>query len=530
MPFDPEVGDRLDIEEVVYRFTRQPGARGVEMPYSEEGRKGIVYQLEAADGSHHALKVFKPGYREPRIVDTSVQLRKFARLKGLKACSRKVLTRQCHADLIRMYPDLEYSVLMPWVGGGTWQEVVQKRKPLGPEQSRALAQAFARVLTGMEERSMAHCDLSGPNVVVSEGLDGVSLVDVEDLYAPGLPRPATPPGGSSGYARNGMSAEGLWGPHADRFAGAVLFGEMLGWCDGRMREAAAGEAYFLPQEMQTECERYRVLVGVLGERWGMGVVEALTAAWRSRSLEECPSLGEWARTVKAAAPPTVGDMVADAERLLELDKTDAAIGVLRDAYRKDREVAGAAFADALHVRGQRKQREGDHEGALADYRDAQRVVPPGAHADQLESLIRRLAERVHPNGGAKGILQDPSADRRGGSRPLGEISGVEPRREDDKQLPPPPGRHRLAALAAIASSVCVATFAMLVLAGGPEGLFFLANVISALAGLILAVKTVTNPMVRNGIQPGRVLAIASMIVCALMLSFWCLAILLVLLA
>jgi len=117
-------------------------------------------------------------------------------------------------------------------------------------------------------------------------------VDVEQLYSSDLKRPELLPGGSPGYAHR-TAPEGLWSPNADRFAGAVLIAEMLGWCDERVREAAWGENYFDPQEMQRESERYQTLMTVLRERWGGGVSGLFERAWRSETLADCATFGEW---------------------------------------------------------------------------------------------------------------------------------------------------------------------------------------------------------------------------------------------
>jgi serine/threonine protein kinase len=192
-----------------------------------------------------ALKVFRARFRTPALVSQAEKLAAFADLLGLTVCRRTVLTPQRNADLLRREPDLTYAVLMPWIEGPTWVEVMLEKRPLTPQQALDLARAFADILSRMEQNGIAHCDLSGPNVLLPmlaqptadrrpqtayRPPSTVELVDVEGLYAPGLPRPEALPSGSSGYAHR-TAREGLWGPTADRFAGAVLLAEMLGWGD-----------------------------------------------------------------------------------------------------------------------------------------------------------------------------------------------------------------------------------------------------------------------------------------------------------
>jgi WD40 repeat protein len=123
------------------------------------------------------------------------------------------------------------------------------------------------------------------------------LVDVEGLYAPGLPRPEVLPSGSSGYAHR-TAREGLWGPTADRFAGAVLLAEMLGWGDESVREACYGETYFDPAEMPSvaqasACDRYQTLLSALARHYDQPVADLFERAWTSETLADCPTFGEW---------------------------------------------------------------------------------------------------------------------------------------------------------------------------------------------------------------------------------------------
>lgn len=323
MPFQAQIHQELAIGAESYRIAEHPAAPGI--PYGQEGKAGIVYQLLGANGEKRALKVFKPRFRIPALVGLSGRLAAFADLPGLAVCRRDVLTPQRHTGLLRQQPDLIYAVVMPWIEGPTWMEVIFSKRALTAEECLALARSLADSLSQMEQRGVAHCDLSGPNVLLpllapspsqGEGWGGgrtslqgegwgrdeaVALVDVEQLYGPGLERPSAVPSGSSGYAHRTASA-GLWGPDADRFAGAVLLAEMLGWCDGRVRDAAWGESYFDPAELQRDGERFRLLMQVLRERWGAGAANLFEQAWRSDTLIGCPTFGEWLMSLPESVP------------------------------------------------------------------------------------------------------------------------------------------------------------------------------------------------------------------------------------
>jgi hypothetical protein len=307
MSFRPNVHDELTIDGVTYRIAEHPAAPGI--PYGQEGRAGIVYQLlpsptgrGAGGEGAMALKVFRARFRTPALVSQAEKLAAFADLPGLTVCRRTVLTPQRNADLLRREPDLTYAVLMPWIEGPTWTEVMLEKRPLTPQQALDLARAFADILSRMEQNGIAHCDLSGPNVLLPmlaqptadrrpqtayRPPSAVELVDVEGLYAPGLPRPEALPSGSSGYAHR-TAREGLWGPTADRFAGAVLLAEMLGWGDESVREACYGETYFDPAEMQQDTPRYRTLMAALARHYGQPVADLFERAWRAKPWPTAP--------------------------------------------------------------------------------------------------------------------------------------------------------------------------------------------------------------------------------------------------
>src|SRR5258706_13296198 len=163
-PFRPAVNSKTTISGTEYFFTEHPAAKG--MPYGQTGRRATVYQVQNGSGLH-ALKVFTKAFQTVHTETGAHRIAAFAGLPGLQVRSRTVLTRENNPALLGQYPDLEYAVLMPWVEGQTWQEILLSRQPLTQEQSLLLARKFAITLAMMEKKGLAHCDLSGPNVLVS---------------------------------------------------------------------------------------------------------------------------------------------------------------------------------------------------------------------------------------------------------------------------------------------------------------------------------------------------------------------------
>jgi serine/threonine protein kinase len=297
MPFRPQVNNHIEINNQRYFFPEHPSAKG--MPYGQTGRRATVFQIVDETKESHALKIFTNAFRTPNTASQGILIDKYSYLPGLLACKRFVLTPEKNSDLLTNYPDLKYAVLMPWMRGNTWQEIVLSKKILSKSQSKNIALSFLNVLCSMEQEGIAHCDLSGPNLIINSGLvdknvnnNGIYLIDLEDLYSPDLPPPEKKPGGSAGYAHK-SSVNGIWSSNADRFAGSILLAEMLGWCDANIRDHAFGEQFFGLDELQTSCLRFNLLIESLNNNWGGPFAELFRKSWYSFTLQDCPTFSNW---------------------------------------------------------------------------------------------------------------------------------------------------------------------------------------------------------------------------------------------
>ncbi len=373
MPFYPKVDDALDFGEATYHFTEHPAARGV--PYGQSGRRATVYQLRAADGTLRALKVFTQAFRSASIAASAERSKAFSELPGLQVCLRNVLTPQNHSNLLSKHTDLTYAVLMLWVDGATWQETIIGGQPLTPTQSLTLAQHLAHIFAQMEAQGVAHCDLSGPNVLVQTGPLEVALVDVEDLYGPGLMRPEKLPGGSAGYAHK-TAPRGLWSAEADRFAGAVMLAEMLGWCDERVRRIAYGEQYFDPAEMQSNSDRYQILLTALRESWNNSVASLFASTWHAASLMDCPPLSQWQSAIAAVS---------------SAPETNPSGSRPSHAFPKDEEASPVSDLDLLRSRAYRLAGLGRWDEVVKVYQEILGIAPhDGSTATLLAYAQRQL--------------------------------------------------------------------------------------------------------------------------------------------
>jgi len=417
MGFRPEVHTRLTINGVHYVVGEHPLAPGV--PYGQEGRQGTVYLLYTEDKRQKkAMKVFRSKFVNASMVFQTQQLAKHAGLKGLAACERLVVTPQNNTEQLGQEPDLLYAVVMPWIEGVTWMDVMLGGETIGRQISYRIALALAEVLAGMEQRNMAHCDLSGPNVILtgisvgsapSSTGGSVQLIDLEQLYATQLERPEHVPAGSPGYAPQTSMTAGLWGPQADRFSGAMLLSEMLGACTETFFAHAWGESYFAPTELQTRCDRYEYLREALRASWGEAFGALLERAWTSTELHQCPTFSEWLvelqrlETVGPVKPPAAvvasaaagpghagsGDEDVNATLLQQAQNFEAEgrLGDAKDLYRSIQLLnphSGLALEVDIAIRSLDKQLAVLNHGPAVPQ-------PAGSELEQL--LGRRLRKR-----------------------------------------------------------------------------------------------------------------------------------------
>lgn len=408
MSFQPNPGDSIRLYGADYLIGEHPAAPG--LAYAQAGRQGIVYQLIPHDGDMQemkALKVFFPKYRIPAMVYQSEQLDAYSALPGLSVCKRHILTPEKNGGIIQAHTDLLYAVLMPWVHGPTWLDIIAAQRALTRRESLELATSLAQICSGMEQKGLAHCDLSAPNVLlpffseVNKHRNGskIELVDVEQMYSPKLDRPDVLLAGSPGYAAHRTVQSGLWSAYADRFAGAVILAEMLGWSDDRVIGRAWGESYFDQHEMQTACERYGLMKRSLEERWGTKIAELFVRAWESQDLSSCPTFGEWLiilSSVSADEPVAVQPQPAGGTPEGRLESEPAGQDPVPPLT-----ASGAAdpsdpnVVDRLFNQARELEKKGQWQGALDVYRSAHHFVSAGSPMEvELAAAIAGLQERL----------------------------------------------------------------------------------------------------------------------------------------
>lgn len=400
MPFHPKVGDIIEINHEPLTFMEHPNALG--MPYGQRGRKATVFQVRDNFGGYHALKVFIEAFRLKQNARGAVYLKRYASIPGLHVCSRLVLDPETYPSLLNTIPDFLYAVLMPWVAGVTWTDFMYS-EITAPSQSTEIALSFATLLQTMERAGIAHCDLSGPNVLLASSNKGisVSLVDVEDMYGPEFERPSQLSRGTSGYGHI-YTKDGIWCKEGDRFAGSILLAEMLGWCDERVRRIRFDDAYFDEKELQTNSERYNVLLRVLRERWGERIGQLFIQTWTSKTLQGCPTFEEWRSAILAGPGPTFEEQRLNLDRLVQAGDWFKVVELcdqllLRDSAQQDVVVIRSQglqiiemrqTMDKLLTKAQASGTLQDWQACLAAYKTLTKVAPNIPDGPKISSHLK----------------------------------------------------------------------------------------------------------------------------------------------
>jgi len=118
--FRPAADSELDIDGGLHRIGGHPAAPG--MPYGQEGRQTVVYQL-LAGGRCPGLNVSRPRFRVAAPVPLAGHFSSFAELLARSLSHRVLLAPQRHFQLLRQNQHLICAVLMSWTSGPGWMRV-----------------------------------------------------------------------------------------------------------------------------------------------------------------------------------------------------------------------------------------------------------------------------------------------------------------------------------------------------------------------------------------------------------------------
>ncbi len=255
------------------------------------GARAKVYHLtELSTGEAFALKVMHDPRGEPDLLRNRSILSQLAKVPGFEACGQQDFTPATDAVDLSRYPCLENASIMPWVKGQTWATFMGADDPnFDAETSWKLAYELAVIMSVLERNRIAHCDLSGSNVLVRPRAGKVTLIDFDDLYWETSPPLQIEPTGTPGYRQRD---EVQWNLYGDRFASAILIAEMLGWRDPRVHAARSGDSYFSEADFTADNSRRYALLHNLLCQLHPELGQLFEQAWLA-PLSQCPPVFSW---------------------------------------------------------------------------------------------------------------------------------------------------------------------------------------------------------------------------------------------
>ena len=299
MFIDPGIRESITVDGKIYNFTEAPNAPGI--IYAEIGRKAKVYRV-VKSGQAYALKAFKPKYRSTETVENTQRIAVFQNVPGLSVARRLVIKPEAYPEVVSNNPAFAYAILMPWVEGKSWFNYVTGKVALDRQVSLQLAKALVNAVNELEQRNLAHCDLSSSNFVFSEDFKHVELIDIEEMFGNGLVEPKEKPRGTGGYTPEWVRKEGVWEAGADRYSTGILVSEILGWQFEDIRSTSAGDAFFAEGEFGNKSKRFRLLSERL-EQIHPELSRLFKTVWYAESVEESPRIADWKRVLDSIREP-----------------------------------------------------------------------------------------------------------------------------------------------------------------------------------------------------------------------------------
>jgi type II secretory pathway pseudopilin PulG len=194
--------------------------------------------------------------------------------------------------------DLQYSALMAWIKGKTWNDILFRADTGGAVYGRdvalRLSSRFLDVMAALEREGVAHTDISPGNVIVDLERNDVQLVDLEDLYVPGVPKPKTQNTGTQGYRHPSADSDQktTWCAEGDRYSTAVMAAEMLLLSNPVLRAEERDNGFFggsrtNAASMQRFNANFTFLQSIAPE-----FAALFKTAWMSPTLDACPRISE----------------------------------------------------------------------------------------------------------------------------------------------------------------------------------------------------------------------------------------------
>lgn len=310
--FKPTIGQKVTLFAEKFAVQAHPSAP--DMIYAAEGNRARVYRLvRQKDRRAFALKVFMRAYRDAGLVDGTLRLAGLQSLPGMEAASRRVILPD--DPIVADFHDLEFAVLIPWISGQTWFDMLAgaeaRKLAVDAGQAMWMSRKFLDVMSGLESRGLAHTDIAPGNVMLDRQRSAVELIDLEDMYFPNLQKPAVVNGGSPGYRHR--AGQDLWRAEGDRYAGAVLAAELLILGNRDLSPLVTSEGFFRANATVDDARHRYVRAADWLRQVAPEFATLFAASWNSNRLEACPRLSQLRDAVPARVPEVTRSQVARSE-------------------------------------------------------------------------------------------------------------------------------------------------------------------------------------------------------------------------
>jgi len=286
------------------KYFVQPHLQQPAMAYAAEGKAALVYKVRKRSGPVFALKVFKKQFRDHELLKTAERLRFLQSYEGLRAAQRQVV--ESGEQITNQYPELLYAMLMPWITGTTWNDLLitagRTQTAYGVDTGIRLCDRFLTVMQGLESNGIAHTDIAPGNVVITTRPVDVQLLDLEDVFIPGLPPPAVLPKATPGYDHPAARGMTTWASEGDRYSAAVMAAEMLLLPYPELAATANDSGLFggnrtTPQGKARFSDAYPCLDAI-----SPTFAQTFKKFWDATAIKDCPRLSELHAALTATTP------------------------------------------------------------------------------------------------------------------------------------------------------------------------------------------------------------------------------------
>ncbi len=298
--FRPKPNDVLELfgEEYVV----QAHAASPNLVHAAEGKAARVYKVRSGQGSIYALKVFKAQFRNAELVEMALRLGALKHVEGLQAAERRVLTGS--DDAVARFAELQYAMLMPWVTGITFNDLLIVAGKAGHLYDTSSALRFGRrflsVMSEIEKARIVHGDVAPGNVMLNMKSGRVELLDLEDIYMPGQRAPEQLPVATAGYNHPAPSLGNKWTASADRYATAVLAAEILLLSVPELAIEATDAGVFLGNRTTAQGELRFARCSPILRSIAPEFANRFEHAWNAQSLDACPPIAVLRNALNAA--------------------------------------------------------------------------------------------------------------------------------------------------------------------------------------------------------------------------------------